>query len=141
MNMNLMKLLILSFFIFSFLPLSAQEKVSTGKINTLITEISAAINEYKSKTITLRLKLKCVDKIFEKITFYDAKNHDIEFDISTRQIKKKIAADMINLHEGLEYNVTFTVQNVGNMGQIIAELKGFKAVLLDDIPDAGMRRN
>ncbi len=48
---------------------------------------------------------------------------------------------MINLHEGLEYNVTFTVQNVGNMGQIIAELKGFKAVLLDDIPDAGMRRN
>lgn len=125
---------------FMCFPLVAQEKVAEEKRNPLLIEIAASIETYKSKTITLRLKLKHVDKIFEKITFYDAKNHDVEFDISARQLKKKISVDMLNIHEGLDYNVTFTVQNVGNLGQIIAELKGFKPVLLDAVPESGEKR-
>ncbi len=102
--------------------------------NVLLNEIAENYNAYKSKTITIRLKLKHVDKVFEKITFFDIKNHDIEFDISDRLIKKRIVNDMINLHEGMDYNVTFIVQNIGNLGQIVAELRGFKPVLLDSVP-------
>jgi hypothetical protein len=127
--------LIITLFYVYLYPQDRQDQREAQVKNPLLTEIAASIDSYKSKTITLRLKLKHVDKIFEKITFYDAKNHDIEFDISTRQIKKKLAVDMLNLHEGLDYNVTFTVQNIGNLGQIIAELKGFKPVLLDSVPD------
>ena len=117
--------------------LNPQEiKGADGK-DTLLAEIAANINDYKSKTITLRLKLKHVDRIFEKIIFYDKKNHDIEFDISARDIKKRLAPDMLNLHEGMDYNVTFVVRNVGNLGGIIAELKGFKPVILDAVPGGG----
>ncbi|MBN1496648.1 MAG: hypothetical protein JXA07_07760 [Spirochaetes bacterium] len=106
---------------------------------SLLHEISSSINEYKFKTITMRLKLKNIDKIFEKITFYDVKNHDIEFDISSRHLKKKIASNIHNLHEGLEYYVTFSVDNVGNLGQIIATLKEFKPIFLQSIPESGMK--
>jgi hypothetical protein len=107
----------------------------TTEKNNLLSTIAKNITNYKSKTITLQLKLKHLDKIFEKITFYDKKNHDIEFDISDRFLKKRIATDMLNLHEGMEYNVTFVVQNVGNLGQIIGELKSFKPVILDEVPE------
>lgn len=140
-NMKLLIAAIIVLHIFLNYPLEAQEKTSVGKKNLLLFEIASSIDEYKSKTITLRLKLKYIDKIFEKITFYDAKNHDIEFDISSRQLKKMLAADMINIHEGLEYNVTFTIQNVGNLGHIVAELKGFKPVLLDTFPDSDIKDN
>jgi len=97
-------------------------------------EIAASINTYKTKTITLRLRLKQVDRIFEKIVFYDTKNHDIEFSISDRDLKKGLAADMLNVHQGLEYNVTFTVRDAGSAGNILADLKGFKPVILDALP-------
>jgi hypothetical protein len=114
--------------------LNPQEIKDGGEKDTLLSEIAANINDYKSRTITLRLRLKHVDRIFEKIIFYDKKNHDIEFDISSREIKKRLAPDMLNLHEGMDYNVTFVVRNVGNLGGIIAELKGFKPVILDAVP-------
>lgn len=103
--------------------------------NVLLNEIVGNINGYKARIVTLQLKLKHLDTVFEKITFYDKKNHDIEFDISDRFLKKRIAPDMLNLHEGMEYNVTFIIQNIGTLGQIIAELKGFKPVILDSVPE------
>jgi hypothetical protein len=108
---------------------------NTNAGNILLNEIAENINSYKSKTITLQLKLKHVDMVFQKITFYDKKNHDIEFGISDRFLKKRIANDMINLHEGMDYNVTFVIQNIGNLGQIVAELKCFKPVILDSVPE------
>jgi hypothetical protein len=106
----------------------------TDKKDLLLSEIASRITFYKSKTITLRLKLKHFDRVFEKLTFYDKKNHDIEFDISDRFLKKRIALDMLNLHEGMDYNVTFIVQNIGNLGQIIGELIGFKPIILEEMP-------
>lgn len=97
-------------------------------------EIAASIDSYKLKTVTLRLRLKTVDRIFEKITFYDTKNHDIEFDISAKETKKRLVADMLNVHQGLEYNVTFVVRDAGGAGNILADLKGFKPVILDALP-------
>lgn len=125
-------LILLLFFSINGFPQNINE---TDEKNNLLSVIAKNIHNYKSKTITLHLKLKHLDKIFEKITFYDKKNHDIEFDISDRFLKKRIASDMLNLHEGMEYYVTFVIQNVGNLGQIIGELKGFKPVVLEKVPE------
>lgn len=116
------------------LPLAAQVAAPSENRQPLLMEIAASINAYKTKTLTLRMRLKQVDRIFEKITFYDSKNHDIEFDISSKETKKRLAADMLNVHQGLEYNVTFTVRDAGSAGNVIADLKGFKPVILDALP-------
>lgn len=115
----------------------SQEQKEVAAKSLLLNEIAVNINSYKEKTVTIQLKLKYVDKIFEKVIFYDKKNHDIEFDISDRSLKKRIALDMINIHEGMDYHVTFIIQNIGNLGQIIAELRGFKPVILDSLPENG----
>jgi hypothetical protein len=114
--------------------LYSQDKKAADERGVLLAVIAGNIAAYQSKTVTLRLKLKHVDRIFEKITFYDRKNIDIEFDISSKKIKERIAADMLNIHEGMEYNVTFVVEKAGTLGAIIAELKGFKPVFLDAVP-------
>jgi hypothetical protein len=114
-----------------------EEKQDKGNKSPLLADIAGNIDEYKMKTLTLRLKLKHVDKIFEKITFYDKKNHSIEFDISTKEVKKEIAACMLNLHEGMDYSVTFTVQSVGKLGEVIGILKKFSPLVLDLIPEGG----
>jgi hypothetical protein len=138
--MKKVKIIILTILIiFPALYCYSQEINESDNKGILLNEIVGNIANYKSKTITLRLKLKHVDAIFEKLTFYDRKNHDIEFDISDRYLKKRIATDMYNLHEGMDYNVTFIVQNVGNLGQIIAELKGFKPLILEAVPEGSTK--
>jgi len=132
-----MKAIIAILIIFFSINIYSRDAQETGSRSIMLGEIAGNIGNYKSKTITLHLKLKHVDSIFEKITFYDKKNHDIEFDISDRFLKKRIASDLLNLHEGMEYNVTFVIQNVGNLGQIIGELIRFKPVLLDKVPENG----
>jgi hypothetical protein len=121
----------------SCLALAAQDKPDKPdalKQDPLLSEIAASIDSYKTRTVTLRLKLKHVDRIFEKIIFYDRKNHDVEFDYSAKETKKRLADDMLNVHEGLEYNVTFTVRDRGSAGNIVADLKGFKPVIFDAMP-------
>jgi hypothetical protein len=137
--MSLMKTIItlITIIIFSLSHCYSQDLKQGDPERITLIEIAKNINNYKAKTITIQLKLKYVDRIFEKIIFYDKKNHDIEFDISDRFIKKRIASDIINIHQGMGYNVTFIVQNIGNLGQIIAELKGFKPVILDSVPEKG----
>jgi hypothetical protein len=112
----------------------SQEKKKPEKTDILLADMAANIPSYKGKTVTLRLKLKHVDRTFERITFYDRKNHDIEFDISSRRIRKRIAADMHDLHEGMEYFVTFTVEKTDDTGNVIAELQGFKPAMLEYLP-------
>ncbi len=137
--MSLMKTIItlITIIIFSLSHCYPQDLKQGNPERITLIEIAKNINNYKAKTITIQLKLKYVDRIFEKIIFYDKKNHDIEFDISDRFLKKRIASDIINIHQGMDYNVTFIVQNIGNLGQIIAELKGFKPVILDSVPEKG----
>ena len=114
--------------------LHAQDKKIIDTKNMLLSEIAAKIGEYKNKTVTLRLKFKYADRIFEKISFYDRKNNDIIFDIvelkKTNQFKKEVQ----NLHQGLEYNVTFIVKNVTKYGIIMGDLLGFQPVILSKLP-------
>jgi hypothetical protein len=100
----------------------------------VLSRIAADMGAYQGKTVTMVLRLKGVDRIFERITFYDTKNHDIVFDVSGREIKKKLKKPMLNLHEGLDYRVTFTVDRLGAQGLIMAELVDFVPVIVDLLP-------
>lgn len=126
-----MKRLSFCFAILAFAQIVFSQRVDNIELGAIATDIS----QYRNKTLTLMLKLKNLDRIFERITFYDAKNHDIEFDISAREIRKKLRGDMLNLHEGLDYYVTFKVNDVGNLGLIIAEIFEFKPVLIHALPE------
>lgn len=99
-----------------------------------LNDISSDIKTYEKKRVTLVLKLKYIDKIFQRIVFYDSKNTDIEFDISSKELREKLKDDMLNLHRGMDYKVSFTVVKKGNLGGVIADLDGFKPVILDKIP-------
>ncbi len=117
--------------------LQSQEKQESNNSDLLLSDIAANVANYKSKDLTLRLRLKYVDRIFEKIIFYDRKNNDIEFDISGRDTRKRLERDMRSLHEGMQYLVTMTVLKAGDAGEITAELVGFRPVFLDNIPLRG----
>ena len=98
-------------------------------------KIIAEIDNYKDQTITLELRLKHLDRIFEKIVFYDSENIDIEFDISVKERKKALARDLLNLHEGMLYSVTFRVIGSGNLGGLLGEIQGFKPIVIEIIPE------
>ena len=99
-----------------------------------ISEIVYKIDVYQNKSVNMILKLKQVDRIFEKIIFYDSENIDIEFDISGKEAKKRLRNDMLNLHEGMAYRVSFIVTGTGNLGGLIGILESFTPLFLDKIP-------
>lgn len=100
----------------------------------LLSDIASDISSYKGKTLSLRLRLKYMDTIFNRLVFYDKKNVDIEFDVESllKDVKKRNA--FLNLHNGMEYVVTFSVSEVGKMGILIGELKDFIPLALLKLP-------
>ena len=100
----------------------------------LLGDIAANISSYKNKTVTMKLRLKNIDRIFERITFYDSKNMDIEFDISSPAAKEKLKPSLINSHEGMEYIVVFTVKDIGNLGKLTTDLENFSPAILKSLP-------
>lgn len=102
--------------------------------NLLISEIIVNIENYKNNTLTVNLRLKYLDRIFEKIVFYDSENVDIEFDISGKAKRKELSADLINIHEGMMFRVKFTVVGAGTLGGLTGDLKEFTPVVFDLIP-------
>ena len=125
-----MKRVITVFLLFLSWQLLGQEV-----LNIQLNDIVADISKYKNSTITMKLKLKLLDNTFEKIVFYDKKNHDIEFDISSKKVKRRLKRNMLNLHEGLDYNVTFKVIDVGNLGLVVGDLMKFSPSLFDALPE------
>ncbi|MFA5519325.1 MAG: hypothetical protein WDA74_08730 [Spirochaetota bacterium] len=103
-------------------------------IDLTISKIVYEIDVYQNKPVNMTLKLKQVDRIFEKIIFYDSENIDIEFDVSGKEAKKRLRNDMLNLHEGMAYRVSFIVTGTGNLGGLIGILESFTPLFLDKIP-------
>ncbi len=103
----------------------------------LLSDIASNISSYKGKTISLRLRLKYMDTIFNKLVFYDKKNIDIEFDVEGMVKDRKKRNEFLNLHNGMEYVVTFSVKEVGKMGILIGELEGFIPLALLKLPSGG----
>ncbi|MCU0844617.1 MAG: hypothetical protein MUC76_06790 [Spirochaetes bacterium] len=101
----------------------------------LLRDIASNISSYKGKTLSLRLRLKYLDTIFKKVVFYDRKNIDIEFDVEAMLKDKKKKSAFLNLHNGMEYVVTFEVSDVGKMGIMIGDLREFVPLALLELPE------
>ncbi len=98
-------------------------------------------DKYVNKSITLKLKFRNLDPIFKKITFYDNENHDIVFDIAGLINTKQFQKERLNLHEGLEYIVEFTVKEViAENAYITGDLISFKPVLLSNLPEGKQKK-
>lgn len=108
--------------------------LTSSYAQSFLYELSENIDNYKNKNITMIMKLKYYDTLFQVITFYDAKNHDISFDCIDVMKQPWCLQQKNNLHPGMEYNVTFTVKGLGNMKEIIAQLQYFEPVILQKIP-------
>ena len=116
-------------FINGFSVLSAQNRHILN-----LTVLAEKIHSYQNTQQILKLRLRNYDRVYERIIFYDADNRDLFFDISSKEIKKRIRGDMLNLHEGLLYEVTLVVKSAGKTGEITGELVSFKPVVLKKIP-------
>ena len=99
-----------------------------------LVDIADHIDKFKNKQLSIILRLKQIDYVFEKIVFYDKNNHDIIFDFSDKKLKKKIKDFNKSLHEGLKYKVSFKVLDVAGDEYILGELITFSPVFLDKIP-------
>jgi hypothetical protein len=97
-----------------------------------LNNIAANINSYKNQRVTMILRLKNIDLIFEKIVFYDIKNVDVSFDFSGDK-KKPLSSYFLNAHQGLQYRVIFKVTGKGSLGLIHGDLISFKPIVLDKI--------
>ena len=107
---------------------------SADNENLIISDIIASIDNYKNNTLVLNLRLKYIDRIFEKIVFYDSENADVEFDISGKSKRTELSANLINIHEGMIYRVRFLVVGAGTLGGLTGDLKEFTPVIFDIIP-------
>jgi hypothetical protein len=108
---------------------------SQNEEKIILNDIAGNINNYKNKTITLKLKLKILDTTFDKLVFYDRKNIDIIFDITELKKNKAFQKQALNLHQGLEYHVVFTVRELTDKNNIIGDLKSFSPVIFSRLPD------
>ena len=100
-----------------------------------LTPVVTEVEKYAGKKIQMSLKLKDVDYVMEKITFYDSDNMDIVFDIAGyNKRNSKLRIDMKSIIPGALYNVRFTVKNVGPDGILMGELESFWPEFADRIP-------
>ena len=122
-------LTVFSCLFFSVAVLLAQEK----NIESLY-DIASSADDYVDKNVVMALKLRNINKIFFTITFYDGNNHDISFDISDNKTWKKFEKQLLNVHEGMNYKVSFIVKGRGNPALLSAELISFEPLILEIIP-------
>ncbi len=113
-------------------PAPAQKK-SAGE-GLLLSDLMKAPSEYSGREIVLILKLKNRDDIFEKLVFYDRRNADISFDISSKETKKRLSKAFLNLHEGLDYRVKFLVKSIDPVSGVVGEIFSLEPVLIEKLP-------
>jgi len=99
-----------------------------------LAEISENFNEYKDKEITISLRLKHKDEVFENIIFYDSKNVDISFDYSKNKPIKRMMKKNPMLHRGLMYKVKMIPREVDEQLNIKADLLNYEPAFLDKLP-------
>lgn len=107
----------------------------------LLSDLASEPEKYSGKKITMHLKLKYVDWLFGKAYFYDRKNHDIAFDIALQTEMEEFRYELLSLREGMDFEVTFLYQGVGNIGMINGELVRFVPVILLKLPEGDEKNN
>lgn len=128
-QLNVIIILSLIYFVFSNQNLYTQEIE-----NLKLKKISESIQSYKDKEIRIVLRLKNFDKVFEKITFYDEDNHDIEFDVKDYKKNKKLKHILLNCTNGVQYVVKFIVKEKTNNDMISGKLLTFSPYFLEKLP-------
>lgn len=88
----------------------------------------------RSSDVIMKLRFKMYDEIFERLTFYDNKNIDIEFDVSSKESKKNHSDKIGFLCEGAEYMVVFSVKEYAPGGKIYGVLKEFRPAVIEKLP-------
>ncbi len=126
------RLVVILFILFTAFSYSAEN--TSENENILISGIIAGIDNYINKSIVINLRLKHIDRIFDKIVFYDSENADIEFDISGKVKRKELSSCLLNIHEGMLYRVRFTVVGAGSIGGLTGDLHEFTPVIAEKIP-------
>jgi hypothetical protein len=96
--------------------------------------IASSIAVYKNKKVTLVLRLKHINWIFKKVTFYDLNNHDITFDIHNYQKNPLLYASLQNIHNGAEYIVVCVIHDVDNDNVLASALISFVPLYLEQLP-------
>jgi len=97
--------------------------------------IAGDIKKYMDTRVTLAMRLKYYDSLFNKIVFYDTSNIDIEFTITPEDVKGKFKNQILNLHRGMDYFVTFRVLGVGGLGFVRGHLIECGPVVLEKLGD------
>ena len=127
------------YIILIFLAVSSGILFSQESENPLLKDIFSGISNYKNKEITLKLRFRNLDTIFDKIIFYDRKNYDIIFDTSEIKKTREFKKQALNLHPGLEYLVTFKVRDVSDY-YVSGDLIGFQAFIITRLPDIEQKK-
>ncbi len=105
-----------------------------------LNEITESIDDYRGKTVTMDLKLKYHDTVFNVLTFYDNENTDITFDIKELQDEPRFKKQMLNLYRGRSYSVTFEVLKKGNLGLLMGKLIEIEPSFLKFIPQGRVEK-
>ncbi len=125
----------------AFIPvLQLTGQADTPGQDVLVRDIVREADSYRGKTLNLKMRFKHLDDLFNTITFYDRKNFDITFDFEIQKTMPEYRNEILNLHRGLEYIVTFVVNGVTEQGVIEAELVGFKPDCLLKLPEGAPPR-
>jgi len=120
--------------VMSFLYLFNMVDAQDEKQNRL-TPVISEVEKYNGKIIQMSMKLRDVDYVMEKITFYDSDNMDVVFDISGyNKRNSKLRKYMRNVIPGALYRVRFTVKSVDPDGALMGELESFWPEFSEKIP-------
>ncbi len=129
--MKIKNTIIILLFFFIFIAYLFPEQ----HVNLILYDIAANIGNYKNKKVTMKLKLKNLDSTFDKIIFYDRKNVDIVFDTAVLKKEEEFRKQALNLHQGMEYYVVFTVKELTAGNNVTGDLISFTPVILSKLPD------
>lgn len=120
-------------FITLFLSLFNVIDAQVEKKNRL-TSIVQSIDQYKGKSVLMIMKLRDVDYVMEKITFYDSDNIDIVFDIAGYVKKPALKKSMRTILPGVNYRVKFIAHDTDPNGLLTGSIEFFWPEFTERLP-------
>jgi hypothetical protein len=117
--------IVLNLVVFSLSAINAQDTARFASLR---------IEKDNNREVLLVLKLKDINKEFRTISFYDADNIDIVFDIDRYEKKPLLVKSMRNIHEGMPYKVRFILNGKAANGLFEGTIVEFSPLFIDKLP-------
>ncbi len=118
----------------AYAPVPPRAAAGEPPRESTLAAIAADVEGNRGKVMTMTLQLKQFNDESWIIQFYDSNNHDIVFDISAKEDRKRLARDLKCAHPGLHYRVVFKVSGKSALGVLEGTLEGFRPLFLEKIP-------